>query len=201
MPARHRLSALIAALLVLSTVVIVHAPKSARAQAERGDRATSRAQGAVVVFGRAGAGLPPPVSDMRDAILEAVRTGNLESLRAAIELNELKPIIGEGAGDDPIADLRRLSADGEGRDVLAALEAILDAGWAAVPLGADIENNRIYVWPRFAATGTGSLSADERAELGRIVPADRLDANQQSGTYSYWRLGISADGTWHSFTR
>ena len=48
-------------------------------------------------------GLPQPVMQMCEAILEAVRSGKLEDLRIAIEMNELKPVIGDGANDDPIA--------------------------------------------------------------------------------------------------
>jgi hypothetical protein len=138
---------------------------------------------------------------MRETILEAIRSGRLEDLRPAIELNELKPVIGDGSEGDPVATLRRLSADGEGRDILGALGRILEAGWAAVPMGADIENNRIYVWPGFAATGIATLGADDSAALAAIVPPDQLAAMQKSGVYSYWRLGIAADGTWHSFSK
>ena len=138
---------------------------------------------------------------MREAILEACRSGRLEDLRHAIELNELRPLIGDGAGGDAIAILKGMSADGEGRDILAAIERILASSWAAIPLGADIENNRIYVWPGIAATGTASLDAAARAELARIAPPETLAEIEASGVYSYWRLAIAADGTWHSFSR
>src|SRR5215468_4686258 len=39
-------------------------------------------------------GLPPPVEEMREAILSAVRLGRIEDLRHAWELNELKPDLG-----------------------------------------------------------------------------------------------------------
>lgn len=200
MPARHRPPDLLAALLVLSALGVVHAPETVRAQARDKARG-SDAVTAPIVTGRGGAGLPQPVADMREAILEAARSGKIEELRQAIELNELKPLIGDGTVGDPIAALKRLSADGEGRDILAMLERLLDGGWAAVPLGADIENNRIYVWPQLAATGLGGLSPEAQADLARLVPPELLDAMRRAGTYSYWRIGIGADGTWHSLTR
>ena len=201
MPARHRPPALLAALLVLSAAGVVHAASTARAQARDPKAAASAGVPATIVTGRGGAGLPRPVADMRDAILEAVSSGRIEDLRPAIELNELRPLIGEGTADDPVTALRKLSADGEGRDILGIIERLLASGWAAVPLGADIENNRIYVWPHFAATGLGGLSPEAQAELERIVPSDLQDAMLKSGTYRFWRLAIGADGTWHAFTR
>src|SRR5258708_3326726 len=38
--------------------------------------------------------LPGPVQDMREAILSAVKSGRIEDLRHAWELNELKPDLG-----------------------------------------------------------------------------------------------------------
>ncbi|MEZ5817252.1 MAG: hypothetical protein R3D44_09235 [Hyphomicrobiaceae bacterium] len=145
--------------------------------------------------------MPAPVADMRAAILEAVRSGRLEDLRYAIELNEMRPVFGAGGERDLIAAIRNASADGEGHDVLAALGRILDADWVAVPRGADIENNRIYVWPRFAETGTAGLEMDAIAELARILPAGTLALALEQGVYNYWRIGIAADGTWHFLRR
>src|SRR5262245_42206251 len=72
-------------------------------------------------------GLPPPVEEMRETILSAVRSGRIEDLRHAWELNELKPDLGL-ATSDPIAHWKEISGDGEGREILAALAQILDAG-------------------------------------------------------------------------
>lgn len=199
MPAPTRLLALLALLLVPSVTSLVHVPSPVRAQAvgERGQQGRT----AAMWMGQAGEGLPRPVAEMRETILEATRSGRLEDLKPAMELNELKPVIGDGDKGDPLSALRNLSADGEGRDILAALGRILEATWVAVPLGADIENNRIYVWPRFAVAGIATLDANGKAELESIVPADQLERVRQSGSYSYWRIAIAADGTWHSFGR
>ena len=201
MSARHRLPASLTVLLVLSALGVVHAPAEVGAQARDNTARPLAGAAAPIVIGRAGTGLPGPVADMREAILEAVRSGRIEELRHAIELNELKPVIGDGTSDDPIATLRQLSVDGEGRDILAVLGRLLEGGWAAVPLGPDIENNRIYVWPHFAATGVVGLSAEAQAELERLAPPDVWNAMLRAGTYSYWRIGIGPDGTWHSLTR
>lgn len=134
---------------------------------------------------------------MHEAILEAVRSGRLDALREPIELNEIKPVIGDAAEGDPIEALRALSSDGSGRDVLAAIGAILACRWATVPAGRDLENNRVFVWPRFAETGLADLPPAERADLAKLVPPDALARMQAAGTYQAWRLGIGADGTWH----
>src|ERR1700680_2875215 len=92
-------------------------------------------------------GLPSPVQDMREAILSAVKSGRIEELRHAWELNELKPDLGVASVGDPVAYWRQISGDGEGREILAALAEILDTGYVVLPLGPDLENNRLYVWP------------------------------------------------------
>ncbi|MGE0764856.1 MAG: hypothetical protein AB7L90_00175 [Hyphomicrobiaceae bacterium] len=152
-------------------------------------------------MGKAGDGLPAPVTEMRAAILEAARGGQLEDLREAIELNEIRPVIGSGDESEPIAAIRDLSRDGDGRDVLEAITRILDADWVAVPVGRDIENNQVYVWPRFAETGVVGLTVDEIADLARIVPAGALAPMLENGVYDSWRIVIGADGTWHALRR
>ena len=179
-------------------------------------------------------GLPGAVEDMREAILTAVRSGNIEDLRHAYELNELKPDLGPDLGpdlrpdlglnvglklgpacgshrgsnsgsdrsnpiDDPVAYWRRISGDGEGREILAILATLLDGGYVSLALGRDLENDRVYVWPYFAEVPLDSLSPAQEVELLRLVPPARAAQMKAAGKYTYWRLAIGADGTWHSF--
>ena len=146
-------------------------------------------------------GLPAPVLEMRDAILAAVKSGRIEDLKIAIEMNEMKPNFGDGPVPDPIAHLKQASGDGEGRDVLAALGNLLDAGYATLPLGRDLENNRIYVWPYFAETGLKDLTPAQEVELYRLVPPAAAQEMREKGRYNYWRVGIAADGTWHLMSK
>ena len=105
-------------------------------------------------------GLPAPVREMREAMLSAVKSGRIEELRHAYELNELKPDLGVPAVKaDPVAHWKQISGDGEGREVLAALSLILEAGYVVLPLGRDIENNRVYIWPYFAEVPLETLTA------------------------------------------
>ncbi|MET0195482.1 MAG: hypothetical protein ABW200_19165 [Hyphomicrobiaceae bacterium] len=143
--------------------------------------------------------LPAPVAEMREAILAAVRSGKIEELRHAYELNELKPELAQEPVSDPVAHWKKISGDGEGLEVLAALAEILEAGYVAMPLGRDIENNRIYVWPYFAEVPLQKLTAAQQVELLRLVPPAAAKEMLQTGKYTYWRLAIGADGTWHHF--
>src|SRR4051794_36485879 len=67
-------------------------------------------------------GLPEPVKAMRRRILDATRTGELESLRPVLESNETPPALSGGDSDDPIATLKLLSGDDKGREILAILQ-------------------------------------------------------------------------------
>ena len=146
-------------------------------------------------------GLPRPVLEMREAILAAVRSGQIDELRVAIEMNEIKPNFGIGPALDPIDLLKQASADGQGREVLAALGNLLEGGYAILPVGRDIENNRIYVWPYFAETGVADLTPAQEVDLYRLVPAAAAMEMRTKGRYGYWRVGIGADGTWHMMMR
>jgi hypothetical protein len=145
--------------------------------------------------------LPGPVADMREAILGGVASGHIEDLRHAWELNELKPDLGAVDISDPIAHWKQVSGDGEGREILAALGEILEAGCAVLPLGRDLENNRIYVWPYLAETDLAKLSPAQEVQLLRLVPPAAAKEMWATGKYTHWRLGIGADGTWHFFRR
>lgn len=142
--------------------------------------------------------LPGPAAEMREALLGAVGSGRVEELRHAWEHNELKPDLGiDLEGSDPIAHWKQLSGDGEGREILAVLAEILDAGCAVVPLGRDLESNRIYVWPYLAETDLAKITPAQEVQLLRLVPPAAAREMRATGKYTHWRLGISADGTWH----
>ncbi len=146
-------------------------------------------------------GLPRPVLDLREAILAAIEAGQIEELRHAYEMSDLKPDLGAPPKTDPIAHWKSSSADGQGREVLAALSLILEAGYVAIPRGADIENNQLYVWPYFAEIPLGQLTPRQDVELLRLVPASAARDMKEKGKYTHWRLVIGADGTWHMFRK
>lgn len=143
--------------------------------------------------------LPSPVEEMREAILSAVRSGDIEDLRPALEWNELKPHIGGEASDDPIAQWKKMSTDGAGREILAVLADILECGYTTLPIGSDIENNLVFVWPGLAEADLSKLSPLQEVWLYRLVSAPEAKAMVESKRWQWWRLAIGADGTWHTF--
>ena len=146
-------------------------------------------------------GLPQPVLDMREALLAAIESGDIEDLRHAYDLGDIKPDLGAAPKTDPVQHWKRISGDGQGREVLAALSLILDAGYVVLPLGPDLENNRVYVWPYFAEWPLDKLTAGQEVELLRLVPPSAARAMKDKGKYNHWRLAIGADGTWHALRK
>ena len=142
--------------------------------------------------------LPSTVRSMRDALLDAAYSGDLENLLTVMESNELKPVFSYGKDTDPVAYWKRTSGDGEGREVLAALTEILESGFVRLEPGTP---NELYVWPYFHALDLKSLSPEQEVELLRLVPAKQLEAMRQAGSYRHYRVGIGPDGTWHYFVR
>ena len=138
---------------------------------------------------------------MRDAILGAARSGRLEDLKTAFELNEMRPDLGDDTGLDPIAFWRQSSKDGDGREILAVLQSALALEPAEVPLGCDIENNAIFVWPYLAERDVSALSIEEEADLATLMTPSDVAKLKAAKRWVWWRLAIGADGTWHSFRK
>ena len=143
--------------------------------------------------------LPVQVTEMRDAILAAARSGKIKELEIPIQWNELKPDFGSIDADKPVEEWKKVSVDGNGREILAILINILQMPYAVTRQGSDIENNKIYIWPYFAEVPLKGLNPIEETQLLRIVPPARFAAMKKADKYTYWRLVIGADGTWHEF--
>lgn len=141
--------------------------------------------------------LPGPVSRMRDLLVEAAKTGDIEKLR---------PLIGTGAdmpqlsfGDiegDPIAFIKGLSGDGEGQEILAIMEEVLNAGYVHLGEGTDED---LYVWPYFFGIPLDKLDPRQKVELFKIVTAGDYEDMKQYGAYVFYRLGITPEGRWAFF--
>jgi hypothetical protein len=145
--------------------------------------------------------LPGPVEEMREAILAATRSGRIEDLQVPIDWNELKPDFAATAVDDPIAYWKKASADGKGREILAVLANILQMHPAELPLGKDLENNIVYVWPYLAEAKLDALTPAEEVDLLRLVSPDKAKAMRAAKKWTWWSLSIGADGTWHAFKK
>lgn len=145
--------------------------------------------------------LPQSVIDMREQILAAVHAGDVAEIKGAIEWNEIKPDFGPAANDDPIGYWKRISTDGEGREVLAVLANVLALPPARLAIGNDPENTTVYVWPYLAELPPGSLMPGEEVDLYRLLPAEAAKAAKTAKKWPWWRLAIGADGTWHTFRK
>lgn len=145
--------------------------------------------------------LPRSTAEMRDAILSAVASGKLADLKSALELNEMRPDIGDDANGEPVAFWTKASKDGKGSDILLALGKMLALKPAQVPLGRDIENNAIYVWPYLAERDLAQLSATEESDLASLMDPSEAAALKAGKRWTWWRLTIGADGTWHAFRK
>ncbi|HKZ97569.1 MAG TPA: hypothetical protein VJ045_11385 [Hyphomicrobiaceae bacterium] len=145
--------------------------------------------------------LPAHVEETRDAILAAAHSGRIDDLQTIIEWNELRPAFGDAARDDPVAYWKKISGDGDGREILAVLAEILSLAPARLPIGKDPENNAVYVWPYLAELPLDRLTPAQEVDLYRLMPPDTVKALRKNGKWTWWRLMIGADGTWHSFTK
>ncbi len=140
--------------------------------------------------------LPQPVARMRERILAAAKSGELKKLVTAMQTNETMPIFSLGEEKDPVAFWKKTYPDSDGLEVLAILVGILEAPYVHVEKGTAQE---MYLWPYFARMPLKSLSAEQKVELFRIVTGADYKDMLDFGAYSFYRLGIGPDGTWHFF--
>jgi len=189
-----------ALILLMTALLLVHCSGGdAWGQGARAKRAPEAPAQAKPMMAREP--LPTGVVEMLDGIRAAIKSGRIEDLRPAIAWNELPPVFAAARIDDPILFLKQQSADGEGREMLAILAAIIDAGHAVLPVGRDLENNRLYVWPRFAEMELDKLSREDEVQLYRLLKPAEVKVMREKRKWTWYRLAIGADGTWHSFQK
>lgn len=141
--------------------------------------------------------LPEPVRRMRQLLIDAAKSGDIEKLR---------PLLGTGDSatqlsladmtDDPIAFLKSQSGDADGEEILAIMEEVLSAGYVHLDAGTPEE---LYVWPYFFAYPLDKLTPQQKVEMYKIVTASDFEEMQNFGNYIFFRLGISPDGHWAFF--
>jgi hypothetical protein len=151
-----------------------------------------------VQLGRDVSKLPPEAQRMRQAILQAAMSGDIEELRIPIDMNELHPIFAKDRTADPIAYLKSASADGNGREMLAILFNLLTTGYAIKNAGTKDE---MIVWPYHAAIPLTALTPSQEVEIYRFLTPARVKEMTLAGKYSFYSIGIGRDGVWHYFSR
>jgi hypothetical protein len=140
--------------------------------------------------------LPTPVRRLREQIIEAAATGDPEKLRPIFDAQDRPPDLGPTDVDDPIAWLVSLSGDAEGREILAIIIEVLEAGFVHVDVGTPDE---MYLWPYFARYPVDELTPPQLVELFKLVYAGDYEDMIAYGFYTSFRAGISPDGTWRYF--
>jgi hypothetical protein len=141
--------------------------------------------------------LPEPVQRMRELILEACLSGDIERLRPLIGSGETATHLSLGGFEgDPIEFLKELSGDGEGHEILAILAEVLEAGYVHLDVGTPAE---MYVWPYFFAVPLDALTPPQRVELFRLVTAGDYEDMRTYGAYIFYRVGITPEGRWAFF--
>lgn len=137
--------------------------------------------------------LPAPVKAMREKMVEAAASGDIERLRPLMQNPIKPPQIMNGEAEDPIDTLKSFSGDPDGQEILAIILDLLASGAARIDAGTPDE---VYVWPYFVGKPLSQLSPPERVELLRIVTAGDLMGMEEAGNYNFYRIGISPDGHW-----
>ncbi len=141
--------------------------------------------------------IPAPVARMRELIVEAAASGDIERLRPLLGKGPTQTqVTGSGGDEDPIATLKGLSGDQDGVEILAILLDVLSTGFVLADKGTPEE---AYVWPYFAEKPLSSLTPPEKVDLFRLVTAGDFAGMEEFGSYNFYRVGITPDGQWKFF--
>lgn len=147
-------------------------------------------------IGRSPDQLPDPVRETWQSLVNAARSGNIHALTPLIAAQPKPPTFTFGDIEDPIAHLKSLSGDPEGREILAILLEVLEIGFVRVEAGTE---NEMYLWPYFADVPLERLTPEQVVEMFTILTAGDYQDMLSYGAYIFFRVGISPDGTWHFF--
>ncbi|KQY19381.1 hypothetical protein [Rhizobium sp. Root483D2] len=139
--------------------------------------------------------IPPAVARMRELIVEAAASGDIERLRPLLGKGPTQTQVGE-IDADPIETLKGLSGDPQGIEILAILLDVLSTGFVLTEKGTPDE---AYVWPYFTEKPLASLTPPEKVDLFRLVTAGDFAEMEEGGNYNFYRVGITPDGQWKFF--
>ena len=141
--------------------------------------------------------LPFPARKMRDLILQAALSGDVEKLRPYLGYGDDVTMLSLGGHEeDPIEFLKSLSGDPDGHEILAIMTEILEAPLVKTePVPGEV----VYVWPYFYAYPFDKLTPEQRVGMYRIITHGDYEEMVQFGSYIFYRLGITPEGRWRFF--
>jgi len=140
--------------------------------------------------------LPPAVAGMRERILKAARSGDLQHLVAVMKAGADMPVFSHTQRLDPTAIWRERYPDSDGLEVLSILFTVLTTAPIRVDAGTPAET---YLWPYFARLPLASLTGAQKVDLFRIITGADYRDMLASGHYAFYRVGIAPDGSWRYF--
>jgi hypothetical protein len=178
-------------LLVYALALSIPASKAENAVNQKAAAATS----AVEVL-RDTSLLPAPVARMRAAIMSSAASGEIANMRLPMDMNEIPPMLAPEKVTDPVAHWKKVSGDGEGREIMAAAIELLRTGYVKKTVAPGQE---MYIWPYFAELPLDKLTPAQEVEILTLVPPARLKEMRAKGKYDHYRIGIGQDGVWHFF--
>ncbi|HTO29967.1 MAG TPA: hypothetical protein VL202_02125 [Pararhizobium sp.] len=139
--------------------------------------------------------IPQAAARMRELIVEAAASGDIERLRPLLGKGPTQTQVGD-ADADPVETLKGLSGDQEGIEIMAILLDVLSTGFVLVDKGTPDE---MYVWPYFTERPLASLTPPEKVDLFRLVTAGDFAEMEEGGNYNFYRVGITPSGEWKFF--
>ena len=140
--------------------------------------------------------LPPAVALMRDRILAAARSGDLQALLALMQTNGSMPVFSHTQKQDPTAYWKENYPDSDGVEILSILITLLETQPVRVDPGTPQET---YLWPYFARLPIKALTPAQKVELFRVVTGSDYKKMLERGRYVFYQVGIGPDGTWRYF--
>lgn len=144
--------------------------------------------------------LPPRVAALREKILDACASRDVESLKIPIQWAETPPIFLRGPGRPKnfaeIVDfLRARSFDKRGVEMTTILRAVFESPFAR-RREAGFET---WVWPADELLWPATPDAENVARLYSYVRFADLGLTDAQGRPLIHSAGIGGDGTWHWF--
>ncbi len=140
--------------------------------------------------------LPDPVARMRERILAAARSGDLNKVATVMQSNETMPIFSPTDARDPATYWKENYPESAGLEALSILIGVLESSFVHVEQGTPQE---MYLWPYFARMPLRALTPEQKVELFRLITGPDYKEMAEAGHYSFYRVGIGPDGTWHFF--